>query len=203
MAGFLLVKLILTDVDDVLLDWCTSFTAFMAEQDIHPVNHEEDSLATIFDMHDTHMSFYVREFNASDHFRNMKPYKGAHHVVTRLAAEGHRFHAITSCGTDADVTHARFQNLRSVFGDVFDRITMIPLQKCKRDHLAQYENSGLYWLEDNVRNAKIGQELGLQSILLLKPWNQKGAADFDGPKINSWFDFHSMMHRAPDAHILA
>jgi hypothetical protein len=63
--------------------------------------------------------------------------------------------------------------LINVFGDIFDDVICLPMGSVKKEVLLHWKNTGLFWIEDYLRNAEDGYDLGLKSILITNPTNAK------------------------------
>ena len=72
---------------------------------------------------------------------------------------------ITSQSTDKIANQARKDNLKDVFGDVFEDFTFLDTGGGKIDALKTLV-PGTWWIEDKPKNAFDGAVLGLASILL-------------------------------------
>lgn len=178
-------KLILTDVDGVLLDWEHAFHDWMESQ-----GFERNGIAT-YDMHvaygqkKAHIKALIREFNNSAWMCCLKPLRDSVDGVAALAAKGYRFGAITSLSLDPYAAKLREQNLKTHFGDVFDFVTCLDTGADKDEALAPYKDSGLYWIEDKPENAALGADLGLQSIMVKH--NHNYDFTYDGVKsVDNW-----------------
>jgi hypothetical protein len=68
---------------------------------------------------------------------------------------------------DHQAQELRRQNLQKLFGEtVFEKFVYCDTGADKDEILEPYIGSGLLWIEDKVENAKLGLELGLDSILI-------------------------------------
>ena len=189
-------KLILTDVDGVLLHWEWMFDFWMAKHgykksnataystsDAYGISHEEgDRLCTMF--------------NETVYIRNLPPYRDAIRY-TRMLHEDHGcvFHAITSIGSDPLVIESRVENLYRVFGrSMFFDITCLHHSISKATVLEQYRDSGCYWIEDHIENAALGQSMGLNTILVNQLYNQTTSKSPPEHKyllrLNNWKQIH-------------
>ena len=180
-------KLILTDIDGVMLDWETAFHDWMESK-----GHVRNSIAT-YDMHVAYdqpkefLKKLVVEFNNSAWMCCLKPLRDAVVGVAGLAADGYRFGAITSMSLDPYAGKLREENLKNLFGDVFEFVTCLDTGADKDDALEYYRGSGMYWLEDKWENAVLGADLGLKSILVDHPHN----AEYSDERIvraSTWAD---------------
>lgn len=165
-------KLILTDVDGVLLDWETAFVSWMSAKGFSPnVDDFSYEMHVRFGEKKHRIKELIREFNESAWIGFLEPFRDAVMGVSMLASHGYRFGAITSLSEDEYAARLRAYNLTQVFGDVFDFITCIDTGADKDQALLPFKNSGLWWLEDKPENAKLGADLGLKSLLIRHPHN--------------------------------
>ena len=66
----------------------------------------------------------------------------------------------------------RTENLCKIFGEqVFDEFVYLDTGADKEDILLKYSefNPGAYWIEDKVKNALAGKEVGLEPLLIKHP----------------------------------
>lgn len=183
---------ILTDVDDVLLQYATPFTnAYELKNPNNNINTFEQG----FNIEHDKVIQMVTEFNHSELFHNLPPVDGAIETIHQLKREGFKIIAITACGTAPDIHKARIKNMKNVFGDVFEDIQLVDMFQCKRDRLLEFKGSGYIWIEDNIKNYYTGLECGLQSLLL--------KTDFNAPTIErtmyNWNDIRNYITKSKAA----
>ena len=177
---------ILTDVDGVLLDWTSAFFHHMTEQGFTPTTKTSVyDMAKKFGMEKPLMQQMVRQFNESARIGYLEPCKDAYWGVKKLAEAGYVFHVITSLSTDKYAGMARTQNLKNIFGDVFDKFVYLDTGADKDDALAEYKDTNLYWIEDKPKNAELGVKMGLKSILMTHPFSEDITID-NVTKVNNW-----------------
>lgn len=179
-------KLILTDVDGVLLNWENAFHEWMESKGfVAQEGQYSYDMHVRFGMQKHHVKELIREFNECAWMCCLNPFKDAVEGVYALAAKGYRFGAITSLSLDPYAAKLREQNLMMHFGDVFDFVVCLDTGADKDEALAPYKDSGLYWIEDKPENAALGAKLGLKTLLVKHQHN----ADFvcDGVKsVDNW-----------------
>lgn len=188
-------KLILTDVDGVLLNWEDAFTRWMEQKGhVKPnVPHTSYSLAKGWGMPEWVINHLVVEFNESSYVAFIKPYGEAGHYVKRLADKGHRFVTCTSFGGNEASRALRKFNLEFIFGDVFDEHNIIELHGDKTPVLSRFGGSELWWIEDNLNNAKKGLDLGLRPILMRASHNASYESDDDILVANDWREVYTII----------
>lgn len=167
-------KIILTDVDGVLLDWNTAFAEHMARLCVYelPDQRNRYSLCKRFGLQREVIDKFASEYNSSKNIENLKPFKDSVEHVKALSAMGYRFIAITNVGASEESRVYRVSNLFNVFGDVFDDVICLDIGASKYSVLSKWENTGLFWIEDKFTNALDGHSLGLQSILVDHEYNR-------------------------------
>ena len=200
-------RIILTDVDGVLLEWEHHFTKWMLQRTLfdergaryHPYRllpNKENTyeMAERFGLTISEIRILIREFNRSAWMGTQRPMPESQTWVKLLAAEGWTFIPITSQTSDVPAQQLRKRRLGELFGDhIFTNYHILGTGADKDSALAEFHNTGLYWIEDKPKNAIAGLKYGLKPILIDHPYNQ----DFKHPEItrvNNWEDIHSIIH---------
>lgn len=167
-------KIILTDVDGVLLYWAKGFHDYMVEQGLAqlPDTDHEYSVSLRHGVTPEVAKRHVEYFNNSPHIATLEPFQDAVEYVDKLSKHGFRFIAITSLSNSVIAYTYRTANLKSIFGDVFDRLICLSLGADKYETLKEWEGSKLFWIEDHINNAEAGHKLGLKSILIEHEYNK-------------------------------
>lgn len=180
-------KLILTDVDGVLLDWNHGFQKFLKRKGVTTHLQELRSLSKFY------TNNLIEEYNNSSYIGFLPPYKDSLEYVRYLHKHGAVFGAITSLSDNIYTGKLREKNLKEVFGStVFEFVWCIQCMGDKTEYLRKFENSQMYWIEDRIDNAEIGASLGLRSILL----KNEDTADYQSDKVigvNSWKEIYDLM----------
>jgi len=180
-------RVILTDVDGVLLDWEGAFDSWM-EQNGYLKQHPH---VLDYDMHLRYgierpdMKELIRLFNQSAAIGFVPPLRDAIHYVKKLHEQhGYMFHVITSLSLDPYAQKLRTMNLQRLFGEtVFDRFVYLDTGADKDDALAEYKDSALLWVEDKPENAIAGLNAGLDSVLIEHGHNQQ---EWLVPVLKNW-----------------
>jgi beta-phosphoglucomutase-like phosphatase (HAD superfamily) len=179
-------KVILTDVDGVLLDWACAFDTWMARHGFtlkNPNKYNVDDRYNIT-VHDS--KWYAKVFNESAWIRKLPPFKDAIKYVRKLHQEhGYVFHAITSLSDDEYAQHLRTKNLREMFGDtVFEKYIYLDTGAPKTDVIKNYAGTGCFWIEDRIDNAQDGLDVGLEPLLMSHGHN----SHYDGKirRVHNW-----------------
>ena len=199
-------RIILTDVDGVLLEWEHHFTKWMLQRTLfdergaryHPHRLLPDKqntyeMAERFGLTVTEIRKEIREFNRSAWMGTQRPMLESQTWVKLMAAEGWTFIPITSQTSDIPAQQLRKKRLGELFGDhVFTNYHILGTGADKDGALAEFHNTGLYWVEDKPKNAVAGLKYGLKPILIDHPYNQ----DFNHPdiiRVSNWKDIHQIV----------
>lgn len=187
-------KLILTDCDGVLLHWEWSFDRWMQKHGYKKLYEGNYSTAANYGISDGEADKLVRMFNESVYISSLPPFKDAIKHIKFLHEEyGYIFHVITSVGGSYEVANARKHNLRNVFGtSPFYKIECLDPSISKKEALLPYTDSGCFWIEDHPVNAKIGVDLGLNTIMVNQDYN-KSAFDCCNNRVDNWLQITNII----------
>ena len=174
------MKSLLTDVDSVLLDYETAFECFLSRNGYGKIPNSDhiDDFSIRYRLSNKVIKSLINEFNTSDDFGQIAPYKDSVEHFTSLVKniksnnKDTEVIAITSCGTEAETQRLRIKNMTSVFGDIFSEVIFLPANSNKRSELAKWAYTGHLWIEDNATNAVDGHELGLRTVIVDRPYNR-------------------------------
>lgn len=189
-------KIILTDVDGVLLNWEFAFKCWAEDR-----GYRLKAEAMEYDISDRYgitkfeSKKLVQTFNESAAIGFLPPLRDAMYYVDLLHRKhGYTFHAITSLSTDPHATKLREQNLTKLFGEnVFTKVLCIGTGADKDDALKPYEGSGLPWIEDKIENAELGAGMGLSAILMEHAHNMT----YENPdiiKVKKWEEIYNILN---------
>ena len=134
----------------------------------------------------------VRQFNESAAVGFLPPLRDAIHYVRKLHEEhGYVFHAITSLSLDPHAGQLRTQNLKKLFGETaFTKFVYLDTGADKDEALAPYEGTGYLWVEDKVENAAVGDNFGLDSVVMEHGYNMN---DETFPLMKGWKDIYEYL----------
>ena len=188
-------RIILTDVDGVLLEWEYHFTKWMVTRG-HKLKENfksEYDMQKRFADHNVDIKTKIREFNKSAWMGTQPPMPESQTWIKLLHAEGWTFIPITSQTSDKPAQELRKRRLGELFGkQVFSNYHILGTGADKDSALAEFHNTGLYWIEDKPKNALVGLNYGLNVLLYDRPYNQ----DFSHPEItrvNNWEEIHKIV----------
>ena len=201
-------RIILTDVDGVLLEWEHHFTKWMLQKTLfdergaryHPHRLLPDKQDTYwmeerFGLTKNEIRVHIREFNRSAWMSTQRPMLESQTWVKLLAAEGWTFIPITSQTSDIPAQELRKKRLGELFGaHIFTNYHILGTGADKDSALAEFHDTGLYWVEDKPANAVAGLKYGLKPILIDQPYNR----DFNHPdviRVNNWKQIHEILSK--------
>ena len=186
-------KVILVDVDGVLLDWIYAFTRWMERHNYEQVSGTDDEydISIRYGLDKVDKERVVRMFNESAGIRKLPPLRDAIKYVRKLHEDhGYVFRVISSLSLDTYAGHLRTKNLIEMFGPtVFESYVYLDTGADKDEALEQYRDSGCFWIEDKAENAELGIELGLESILVDHTFNQECTVQ----RAKSWKEIYGII----------
>jgi len=145
-------KIILTDVDGVLLDWGKGFDQFLNQHYKIKVKDPSQYTAHLrWEGTREQMKTLTWHFNMSAWMRYLNPFRDAVSVVKQLGQEGWRFVAITSMHIDSYAHKLREDNLKELFGDVWNQVICIGTGADKDEALLPWKDSGMCGLKTNFQ----------------------------------------------------
>ena len=182
-------KIILVDADGVLLDWEWAFNVWMQEQGFERVKGYQ----FVYDMGDRYAiskdqcKKLIKIFNNSAHIGFLPALRDAMFYIKRLHEEhGYCFHCITSLSEDTNAGKLRKMNLRKLFGKTaFEEFVILDTGADKYNSLAEYKDTGLWWIEDKPENALAGLNVGLKPLLMEHGHNMSFKHD-NIKKVKNW-----------------
>lgn len=179
-------KLILTDVDNTLLDFSASFDAWMRAEGFRKREDTEDqySLASAYGMPERRITALVMRFYDLDAAYNLAPHRCAHGALPALYEAGYRFVAISACPAGKAVAKRRKANLESAFGVPFQGVMCLGLGADKRGALRSHKPS--VWVEDHAHHAGRGAQAGHRTFLLSRPYNLADALPAGVSRVPDW-----------------
>ena len=194
-------KIILVDADGVLLDWEWAFNVWMQEQGFERVKGYQ----FVYDMGDRYgiskdqCKKLIKIFNNSAHIGFLPALRDAMFYIKRLHEEhGYCFHCITSLSEDANAGKLRKMNLRKLFGrTAFEEFVILDTGANKDEALAEYKDTGLWWIEDKPENALAGLNVGLKPLLMEHGHNMSFKHD-EISKVKNWKEIYDLVTSSTD-----
>ena len=199
-------RIILTDVDGVLLEWENHFTKWMLQRHYYtdkgekvypykllPNKENTYEMAERFGLTKFQIRKEIREFNKSAWMGNQEPMPDCVQWVKLLHAEGWTFIPITSQTSDLPAQALRKIRLNTIFGEtVFSNYHILDTGADKDSVLEQFKDTGLWWVEDKPYNVETGLKFGLRCIIIDHEYNR----DFNHEKVvrvNNWKEIHQLL----------
>lgn len=188
-------NIILTDVDGVLLNWEWAFDIWMGEHGhrISPGNEQKYSIGKRYGLDDDTGKKLIKTFNESASIGFLPPLRDAIYYVRKLhEVHGYVFRCITSLSLNTNAQKLRRMNLEKLFGEtVFDNIHFLDTDADKDEALEKYRETGLYFIEDKILNAEVGQNIGLKSLIMVHGHNM----DYTGPipLVKNWAEIYNLI----------
>lgn len=194
-------KVIVTDVDGVLLNWEYAFNEWMEFKGYTPVQdykHHYD-IKHQYQLESKNKGHkLIREFNTSAAIGFLPPLRDAQYYVKMLAEKHqYRFVALTSLSLDPYAVKLRERNLTKMFGDIFDQVICLDTGADKTQALIElYQKYGkTYWLEDKPENVDAGIDAGFQGILVKHEHNLNYTGE--AKCVGTWAEIYQLITGEP------
>ena len=190
-------RIILTDVDGVLLEWENHFTKWMISRGYKLKDNfvSEYNMQKRFEDHNLNIKTEIREFNKSAWMGTQPPMPESQTWVKLLHAEGWTFIPISSQTSDIPAQELRKRRLEELFGEyAFYNFHILETGQDKDDVLAEFHGTGLYFVEDKWTNAMAGLKYGLNPLFIDHEYNRK----YKHPKIRrvkNWEHIHNILSK--------
>jgi hypothetical protein len=190
-------KIILTDVDGVLLDWEEGFSVWMEHHGYKTVDEYKTmyKIGERYNISNNEGHKQVRIFNESAAIGFLPPLRDAQYYV-KLLAEKHqyRFLAVTSLSLDPYAKKLRTRNLMKIFGnDTFVDVICLDTGADKDEVLADLAKTykGNWWIEDKPSNVDTGINEGFNGILIEHGHNM----DYSGTAtvVKTWEEIYNVV----------
>lgn len=180
-------KTIIVDVDGVILDYHKGIIEAYEEHYI-----ECDSPTDLEDVFSpTVGKGFIALFNQTTKFSELKPYRDADVYLKKLYDEGYTIKLITACGDSLNTQQLRLDNLRNVFGDIFDEIHMIGLGKSKYEYLKSYTETDFVYIDDSYDHYLDAETLGLDAIMMETEFNKS----IKTKRVKNWIKLYEYINR--------
>ena len=166
----------------------------MKEKGYEVKNDVEYSMAKSYEMEKPEMKKLIRHFNESATMCCLPPLRDAVKYVRKIHEElGYVFHCVTSMTLDRYANKLREQNLSNLFGETaFEKVHCLDTGADKDDALLPYLDSGCLWVEDKIKNAELGDRLGMSAVLM-KHDHQNDYTNDAIPAVESWKEIYEML----------
>lgn len=182
---------LLSDADDVLLDWINPFQDYLHSLGIktNSPNLKNWDLSTWINLSNDEIRKLVHEFNNSPKFKALPAFKDAKSVIRKLA-KTHNIVVITSCSRDNKIVMDRMHNLEKEFGIKFHKVHCLNYGEDKKEYLKLYPSS--LWLEDKLEGAVQGLHCNHIPKLMNRSHNQNDHHP-EVQRIDSWHEVMKMI----------
>jgi len=190
-------KIILTDVDGVLLEWEKHFRQWMMSKGftLRKGAEKKYSMVERYGIKKELKESLIEEFNKSAWMSIQEPMPDSQTWVKLLHAEGWTFIPITSQTTDIPAQELRKKRLKELFGGtVFENFIILDTGAHKDAALAEFHGTNLWWIEDKWSNAKKGLEFGLRPLIYNHTYNQK-FYDKKITRVNNWKHIYQIINK--------
>jgi FMN phosphatase YigB (HAD superfamily) len=166
-------KILLTDVDDVLVRWSKHFRQVFKKETGHTASVKNAGEGIAYGHLDqSELERHITNFNLSEHFENLKPKANSEIILPKLKSEGWTIIGITACGRDPEVQKLRWKNLNKIYGEgVISDIHFINWYECKSSHLADYANCP--FVDDNIKHAETAHRMGHRAMIMHRCYRRK------------------------------
>jgi len=190
-------KLILVDVDGVLLDWQYAFDRWAESHGYKRLHNSEYDLESQYGIEREEVDKLVRMFNESAHIAYLPPFRDAIKYVRKIHEEfGMVFYAITSVSSDPFVARLREDNLRRVFGETaFEKVVCLDTNACKKTSLVKFRESACLWIDDKPKNVYDGIMYGLDGLLMNHEYNRGVEGIGEKRRVNNWKEIYKIVER--------
>ena len=164
--------IILTDCDGVLVNWIKVYNEWMEDEGYRKENTSYE-LHERYGLSEEESDKYIRYFNMSAEIEHLPPLRDAIKYVRKMHENhGATFHCVTALGSNKRSHALRERNLRNLFGrTTFSKVDCVKRGKYKKPVLEKYENTDAIWVEDSIKTAVMGHELGLTTFLMNHDYN--------------------------------
>ena len=192
-------KTIILDVDEVLLKWVEGFSDFLYKYygvETKGVPETWEIAPWLGCSKETAQEF-IRGFNEeSDEFSELRPFLGSQDALNDLMRSGYKLYCVTAACNGTESKRSRVFNLLDVFGNVFEDVYFVPRGGSKKAVLRLFPK-GSYYVEDYPYHLEEAAEIGLKSIMYIRPHNQ-GIVVKRAAMIDTWEEIARYIKRGED-----
>jgi FMN phosphatase YigB (HAD superfamily) len=189
-------KIILSDVDGVLLAWEYAFDTYLQQHGFTKVDGGQFKydIGKRYGIDQEQGVKLIKLFNESAAIGFLPALRDSMYYVKKLTEKhGYKFHAITSLSKNKNAQELRKMNLRKLFGkQTFEKFLFLDTGADKDAVLEKYRGTGCWWIEDKTLNAEAGLAVGLNSIIIEHGHN----LDYNHPKISkvkNWQEIYQLI----------
>lgn len=199
---------IVLDADDVIFRHLDGFFDFVEKKE--RIRYKSENMKSwnlselMVDFREGYFLELIKEFAASEGFKQLKPYEDAVETIKKLKDEGHSIYIVSSCLPDKNpelTEKYRKENLKALFGEgFFEEIELLPVSPSsegglgnKGNYLKKFAGDNSIFLDDSFKNYKQGIKVGIKNSFLFSDnsWNKV----LDAKKSYSWKDFYNKVQK--------
>ena len=192
-------KILLTDIDEVLLDWSWSFENFLKKEKNLIFEHK---LKNYYDFEKwsgkpfEEIWSYVDEFCSNkDYYRNIPVFQCAKEVLPELHKKGWDIIPISAAPNLEHVKENRKYNLENHFGYIFKKIHLTgdknnTSKNCKIKTLCQYEST--YFVEDSPSQLEKCLTTNHNIIIMDYEYNKHIKHN---NRVKNWYEIYDILER--------
>ena len=179
-------KIIITDIDECVLNWHEGFDAYVKSKNIPHTGsiHECKTLEEWLDIPEDEAYDLIVSFNHTEAFGKLSPGYESEETLRILKNHGYKFYGLTSCGSEDYIKSRRRENIEKYFPGIFEEIVCIPLEISKRQELKNLPHNAI-WVEDKFSNSELGLEFGHICYLINHEHNEDFHND-DIIRVDGW-----------------
>ena len=183
-------KLIITDIDGVVLNWHDAFVDWMQMQGYKSsgIKHHDADIHLELNITFDEAMAKKYEFNSSLSGSCLQPYGNSDIVIPQLFEQGYKFIGITSYSDQPIAQYYRYLNLEEyVPTESFAEMRFLPSGSPKAETLEAFRDTNLYYVDDRIINVNTARNVGMKPIIMRHDYN----LHFDHPVIQTvtdWFD---------------
>lgn len=183
-------RIVILDVDGVLLNWRDTYVDWLKKFEMIA---DEDSRSYSFKdfiripgdadykSKNTKFADALSEiFNQTYLLSKLPPQDGAVSAIRTLSEAGYVLKVVSAYTTQYEAMKSREYNLKSVFGNVFQEITSLPLHSSKADYLSKQDKDA-YFVEDSLGHLLDAQDVGFSTenlFLFPSDWNKETYSEY-------------------------
>ena len=184
-------NVIVVDFDGVCVFWEHGFHMWMVSNGYQVKNRSEYDIDKKYGLPLKEAKLLSRMFNESAALSKLPPMRDSIKYIRKMHEEhGYVFHCISAIPDEHYVYEARWKNIENLFGKTaFEKLTLCGFSRNKANLLAEYADTGCFWVEDLGKNAEMGLEHGMKPLLMRHPYNVDFKHDLI-PVVNNWKEIY-------------
>lgn len=162
------MKILITDLDDTLLDWTRSFDSYIRDMYGYDGVFLSDNPNRLWDVLYTtkeEVTNIMKYHTELERFGNLGYYKDAK-ILNDNADMFDKILAVTSCGKSDIITKKRDKNVNKLF-PVIEEVIYLDFLEQKdgmlRQLVTQYPDAEFYMIDDNIKDVKTAIDLGINA----------------------------------------